>query len=75
MKRLFSTSLVTAIKTVKKHIKGDVKMTLSPEAREARNRYLREWRKKNPNKVKEHQANYWERQAEKYEQDQKEMKA
>lgn len=48
---------------------------MSPEAREARNAYLREWRKNNPNKVKAHQANYWERQAEKYEQDQKEMKA
>ena len=27
--------------------------------------YLREWRKKNPEKVREHQQNYWVRKAEK----------
>lgn len=41
------------------------KTSLSPEAKEARNRYLREWRKNNPDRVKVHQSNYWEKQAEK----------
>lgn len=40
-------------------------MSMSPEAREARNAYLREWRSKNKVAVKQHQINYWERQAEK----------
>lgn len=44
---------------------------MSDKAKAARNAYLREWRKKNPNKVREHQANFWERQAKK-EQDIKE---
>jgi len=42
-----------------------VDMTMSAEAKEARNRYLREWRKSNPESVKKHQANYWEKIADK----------
>lgn len=44
--------------------RGDI-MKLSKEAREARNEYMREWRRKNKDKVKKHQETYWERQAEK----------
>lgn len=40
-------------------------MQLSPEAREARRVYLREWRKRNPEKVKQHIRNFWERKARK----------
>lgn len=40
---------------------------MSAEAKAARNAYLREWRKKNPNKVRQHQENYWQRQAERQE--------
>lgn len=36
---------------------------LSEEAREARNRYAREWKKKNPDKVKAAANRYWERKA------------
>ena len=34
---------------------------LSAEAQKARNAYLREWRHKNPQKVKDAQERYWER--------------
>lgn len=37
---------------------------LSDEARARKNAYLREWRKKNPDKVKEISNRYWERKAE-----------
>ena len=39
-------------------------MELSQEAREQRNAYMREWRRKNPDKVKKNLANHWERKAE-----------
>lgn len=32
-------------------------------AREIKNKYLREWRKKNPDKVKAANARYWEKKA------------
>lgn len=34
-------------------------------AREAQNAYTREWRKKNPDKVRQYNQNYWARKAEK----------
>lgn len=37
---------------------------LSDEARELRNAYMREWRRKNKERVKQTQANHWERKAE-----------
>jgi len=40
---------------------------LSEQAKEARNNYLRKWRRRNPEKHKQHIANYWERRAEKEE--------
>ena len=33
-------------------------------AREAKNAYLREWRAKNPDRVKQHLKNYWLKKAE-----------
>lgn len=36
---------------------------MSNEARELRNKYLREWRKKNKEKVEKHRHDYWERKA------------
>ncbi len=38
---------------------------LSKEAIEARRKYRREWNRRNPEKVKQHQISYWERIAEK----------
>lgn len=35
------------------------------KAREARNKYMREWRRKNREKVKQYQRKYWERKAQK----------
>lgn len=32
-------------------------------AKEERLRYFREWRKNNPDKVKQHNRNYWEKKA------------
>lgn len=37
---------------------------LTPEARAARAKYMREWRKKNPEKQREYDAKKWERKAE-----------
>lgn len=36
---------------------------LSEQAKEAQRRYLREWRHKNPERVRQHTANYWEKKA------------
>lgn len=36
---------------------------LSEKARELRNEYMREWRRKNPDRVRESKARYWERRA------------
>ena len=37
---------------------------LSDEARELRNAYMREWRRKNKDKVRKSVADHWERKAE-----------
>lgn len=37
---------------------------LSNKAKEAQRAYLREWRRKNPEKVRENNRRYWERKAE-----------
>ena len=37
---------------------------MSKEAREARNAYFREWRRRNPEKAKRIRQRYWERKAE-----------
>lgn len=37
---------------------------MDDEAREARREYMREWRKKNPEKVRAINRRYWERRAE-----------
>lgn len=36
---------------------------LSETARQLRNEYIRRWRQKNPDKKKQYEINYWERQA------------
>ena len=36
---------------------------ISKDAKEMRRQYLREWRKKNPDKVKQYNREYWERKA------------
>lgn len=36
---------------------------MTPEARAARAKYMREWRKKNPEKQREYDAKKWERKA------------
>jgi len=40
-----------------------MKTKMSAEAREAKLAYMKKWRDKNPDKVKEAQIRYWERQA------------
>ena len=37
--------------------------TISEAAREAQRAYYREWRKKNPDKVREKNRRYWEKKA------------
>lgn len=36
---------------------------LTPEARAARAKYMRDWRRKNPDKQREYEAKKWERKA------------
>lgn len=38
-------------------------MFLTEKAKEARRKYAREWRKNNPDKVKEHTERYWTKKA------------
>ncbi|EOT2968934.1 hypothetical protein [Clostridium perfringens] len=38
---------------------------MNDKAREERNAYLREWRKKNKERVKNYNKSYWERKAKK----------
>ena len=38
-------------------------MSMTQEAREERAAYMREWRKKNPEKQRVNQQRYWERKA------------
>lgn len=38
---------------------------MTDTAKQAKNRYTREWRKNNPEKVKAYQERYWKKQAEK----------
>ena len=39
------------------------KIPLSPEARELKNAYQREWRAKNKDKLRKYNANMWEKKA------------
>jgi hypothetical protein len=39
-------------------------MTLNAEAKKVRAEYYKEWRKKNPDKVRANQDRYWQRKAE-----------
>ena len=45
-------------------LKIDKKKTIEELAREERLAYFREWRANNKDKVKQHQATYWQRRAE-----------
>jgi hypothetical protein len=38
---------------------------MTDEIRQAKNEYLREWRKKNKEKTKKYNADYWKRRVEK----------
>ena len=49
--------------------KAQQKQSVQEAARKARNAYLRDWRAKNPEKVKQYNANYWERKAAQYGED------
>lgn len=48
---------------------------MTPEAKKARAKYLREWRRKNPEKQKEYDARKWERKAEKLKADRTDREA
>jgi hypothetical protein len=48
---------------------------MTDEAKAARNAYLREWRRRNPDKVRRQHERHWERQAEKRKQSEENGKA
>jgi hypothetical protein len=39
--------------------------TISDQGREVRNEYQRQWRRRNPERMRSYRVNYWERKAEK----------
>lgn len=41
----------------------NTKIQLSEEAKQKRAEYQRNWRRKNPDRLRKYQANYWERKA------------
>lgn len=41
-------------------------VTMTPEARAAAARYMREWRRKHPEKQREYNARRWERKAQQF---------
>lgn len=43
---------------------------MTDEAKAVKAKYAREWRKKNPDKTREYIARYWEKQAQKFQQEQ-----
>lgn len=43
---------------------------MTDEAKAVKAKYAREWRKKNPGKSREYIARYWEKQAQKFQQEQ-----
>lgn len=43
-------------------VDGEVSM-MTEEAKKAKNAYMKQWRKKNPDKVKANTARYWEKKA------------
>lgn len=47
-------------------------MTLEEKAKEERREYYRQWRAKNPDKVRENNRRYWEKRAAKKAEDEKE---
>lgn len=47
----------------KEEMKTEEQKTKSNDPRELRNAYLREWRKKNKEKVKQYQDRYWEKKS------------
>jgi len=53
--------LTEAAKQARSEYNRKYKANLSPEAKDAKNAYLREWRAKNKDKVLKHNADYWEK--------------
>ncbi|MBR5110591.1 MAG: phosphatase [Clostridia bacterium] len=45
---------------------------LSPEAAEARRRYRREWNRRNPEKLRQYNRQFWEKKAEQFRQQKEE---
>ena len=43
----------------------ETKQTISEQGRQARTEYLRQWRRRNPERMRAYQMTYWERRAEK----------
>lgn len=44
-------------------MKGGEVVMMTEAAKAARKAYLRSWRKRNPDRVREHQRRYWEKKA------------
>ena len=57
------TTISEAGRAAKNEYYKQYKRSISPEAKQKEREYLRQWRKKNPEKVRQYNVNYWERKA------------
>lgn len=49
--------------------------TISDQGREVRNEYQRQWRRRNPERMRSYRVNYWERVAERLQEHQQKQAA
>lgn len=61
------------VKCKMKNLEDKMANQISEKAREARNAYMRQWRKNNPERVSEINSRYWERKAAKLMNESKEV--
>ena len=52
-----------AAKTARNDYYKQLRRSMTPEKKQKQREYTNQWRKKNPDKVRQYRVNYWERKA------------
>ena len=52
-----------AAKAARNDYYKQLRRSMTPEAKQKQREYTNQWRKKNPDKVRQYRVNYWERKA------------
>jgi len=52
-----------AAKTARNDYYKQLRRSMTPEKKQKQREYTNQWRKKNPDKVRQYSVNYWERKA------------